>query len=207
MIFSTKRPKSPPMPPHDQSSGHGVNWDALPDEVLVQQLKLGHEEALSVLVTRHQRRFYSLAYRYLSRKQDAEDIVQDAFLRLWKHPEVWQDDRSTRFTTWFYRIIVNLCLDELRRKKPMQIPEGWDTADTSESQDTVLVLETRRQQALLEKAIAQLPERQRTALNLCFYEDISNQEAADIMGVPIKTLQSLLMRAKQNLKENLKDFV
>jgi len=95
----------------------------------------------------------------------------------------------------------------LRKKKPYQIPEGWDTEDTSDSQNTVLVLETRRQQALLEQAIQQLPERQRTALNLCFYEDISNQEAADIMGVPIKTLQSLLMRAKQNLKESLKDFV
>lgn len=207
MIFSSKRPKSSKNIASDQASGHGVNWDALPDEVLVQQLKLGHEEALAVLVTRHQRRFYSLAFRYLARRQDAEDIVQDAFLRLWKHPEAWQDDRSTRFTTWFYRIIVNLCLDELRKKKPYQIPEGWDTEDTSDSQNTVLVLETRRQQALLEQAIQQLPERQRTALNLCFYEDISNQEAADIMGVPIKTLQSLLMRAKQNLKESLKDFV
>lgn len=207
MIFPLKRSKTTGDVTSVGGAGGSVNWEVLPDEVLMQQLKLGHEEAFAVLVSRHQKRYYNLAFRYLMRRQDAEDIVQDAFLRLWKHPEVWHDDRSTRFTTWFYRIIVNLCLDELRRKKPAQIPEGWDAADTSESQDTVLVLETRRQQALVEQAIQNLPERQRTALNLCFYENLSNQEAADIMGVPIKTLQSLLMRAKQNLKENLKEFV
>ena len=103
-------------------------------------------------------------------------------------------------------MIVNACLDELRKKKPVALPVGWDAPDESADQDTLKVIEERRKQTMLEEAIRELPKRQQTALNLCFYEGLSNQEAADVMGVPIKTLQSLIMRGKLNLKEKLKDY-
>lgn len=184
-----------------------IAWDALPDEVLMEQVKLGVELAFNTLVQRHHRRFYALAYRYMGRKQEAEDTVQEGFLRIWRQPELWHSDRNTKFTTWFYRVIVNICLDELRKKKPTALPTGWDAPDDSADNDTLHVIEERRKQAMLEEAMRSLPERQQTALNLCFYEGVSNQEAADIMGVPLKTLQSLIMRGKQNLKEKLKDFL
>ncbi len=194
-------------PPFPYEKTDSVTWENLPDELLMEQVKLGVSPAFSALVERHSRRFYGLAYRYMGRKAEAEDIVQEGFLRVWKNPEHWHNDRSTKFTTWFYRVIVNLCLDELRKKKPSSLPTGWDTPDESPDQDTLKVIEERRKQTMLEEAMRSLPKRQQTALNLCFYEGVSNQEAADIMGIPIKTLQSLVMRGKLNLKEKLKHFI
>ena len=216
MIFSSKtsgRGASPASkganvtPSFSYEKGDEVTWENLPDEILMEQIKLGVNPAFSALVERHSRRFYGLAYRYMGRKAEAEDIVQEGFLRVWKQPELWHSDRSTKFTTWFYRVIVNLCLDELRKKKPASLPEGWDAPDESPDQDALKVIEAKRNQAMLEEAMRSLPKRQQTAINLCFYEGVSNQEAADIMGIPIKTLQSLVMRGKLNLKEKLKHFL
>jgi RNA polymerase sigma-70 factor (ECF subfamily) len=100
--------------------------------------------------------------------------------------------------------VVNLCLDWQKRKKPVQLNEDFDIAD--ERENTVSAFERMEQGQLLENAIAGLPERQRVAINLCFDEGMTNQEAADIMGINLKALQSLLMRAKTTLKERLKNY-
>jgi RNA polymerase sigma-70 factor (ECF subfamily) len=155
-----------------------------------------------VLARRHTDRFYRLAYRYLQSREAAEDIVQDAFLKLWEDPARWQPERNNKFTTWFYRIVVNLCLDWRKKKRPVALDENLPLADEREALDSMMM--HAQEQRMLEKEIAALPERQRAALNLCFAEGLSNQEAAEVMGVNIKALQSLIMRAKAALKERLK---
>jgi RNA polymerase sigma-70 factor (ECF subfamily) len=172
------------------------------DHALLEQVRQGDHEAFSVLVHRHTDRFYQLAYRYLQQRSAAEDIVQDAFLKVWEDPGRWRPEHGTRFTTWFHRVVVNLCLDWQKRKRPQSLDESAPLRDEREGQDSA-VLRAQEQQ-LLERAIAQLPERQRTALNLCFEENLSNQEAADLMGLNLKALQSLIMRAKTTLKQRLK---
>lgn len=166
---------------------------------MLEHIADGSHHAFSILVERHTPRFYAVAYRFLRSRAEAEDIVQDAFLKLWERPGMWQSDRQAKFTTWFYRVVVNLCLDKQKKKAPLPMPEYVEFADGTPAQDEMLA--ARQAQQVLEAAIAQLPERQRTALNLCFYEGLSNQEAADIMGVNLKALQSLLMRAKMTLKD------
>jgi RNA polymerase sigma-70 factor, ECF subfamily len=157
-------------------------------------------------VQRHTERFYRLAYRYLQNKEAAEDVVQDAFVKLWEDPGKWQAERNNKFTTWFYRIVVNLCLDWQKRKKPLELGDQELTiADDRDSPD-ISILHAEKQ-GILEKEIAALPERQRTALNLCFDEGLSNQEAAEVMGLKLKALQSLVMRAKTTLKERLKNYL
>ena len=153
---------------------------------------------------RHTERFYRLAFRYLQNKEAAEDVVQDAFLKLWENPAIWQADKNAKFTTWFYRIMVNLCLDRQKRKRPVELDEEMVLIDNRESADQAMV--RREEQKVLEREIAALPERQRTALNLCFDEGLSNQDAADVMGVNLKALQSLIMRAKTTLKERMKNY-
>ena|SRR5215471_11263754 len=180
-------------------------WPEKSDRELLALVREGDHKAFAELVQRHTGRFYRLAYRYVQNRETAEDLVQDAFLKLWENPAIWRPERSSKFTTWFYRIVVNLCLDWQKKKRPMPLDEAIPVADDAETVDEAM---TRIQaQKLLEKEIAALPERQRTALNLCFDEELSNQEAADAMGLNLKALQSLIMRAKTTLRERLKGYL
>lgn len=180
-------------------------WPDKDDAELLELIQQGSHPAFAELVQRHTERYYRLAFRYLQDRESAQDAVQEAFLRLWEDPGRWQAGRNNKFTTWFYRVVVNLCLDWLKRKKPLHLNEEIDVADSRESAQAKL--ERIEASRILEKAIAGLPERQRVALNLCFDEGISNQEAADVMGLHLKALQSLLMRAKSTLKQRLKNYL
>jgi len=175
------------------------------DHELLALIQAGNGRAFALLVERHTERFYRLAYRYLQSKEAAEDMVQDAFLKLWENPALWQPERKSKFTTWFYRVVVNLCLDLRKKKKPAALDDDLPVIDDREPADKMLI--RAQEQRVLEKEIAALPERQRQALNLCFAEDLSNQEAADIMGLKLKALQSLIMRAKTTLKERMKVYL
>ena len=175
------------------------------DNELLALIQDGSGQAFATLVERHTERFYRLAYRYLQNKEAAEDVVQDAFIKLWENPALWQPGRNSKFTTWFYRIVVNLCLDLRKKKKPERLDNDAVLADDREPVDEMMM--RAQEQTMIEKEIAALPERQRTALNLCFDEGLTNQEAAEVMGINLKALQSLIMRAKTTLKERMKAYL
>ncbi|MEM9399609.1 MAG: sigma-70 family RNA polymerase sigma factor [Verrucomicrobiota bacterium] len=172
------------------------------DEDLMEQICQQRHEAFTVLVRRHTDKYYSLAYRVLGDRGDAEDVVQEAFLRIWRKSGMWNRRKMTKFTTWFYRITLNLALDYKKKRKPILVDNLLEIP--TENPDRIEILKNLEQQRQLEKAIRLLPERQQTALNLCFYEELSNKEAAMIMGISLKALQSLLMRGKSALKKELK---
>ena len=180
-------------------------WAERDDHELLAHVQSGGHDAFGALVRRHTERFYRLAYRYVQHKETAEDIVQDAFLKLWEDPGKWRPERNSKFTTWFYRIVVNLCLDWRKKKRPVALDEERPLPDERETQDAAMI--RAQEQKILEREIATLPERQRTALNLCFDGGLSNQEAADVMGLNLKALQSLIMRAKTTLKERMKAYL
>ena len=181
-------------------------WPEKDDQELLALIQDGSQQAFSVLVQRHTDRFYRLAYRYLQSKEAAEDVVQDAFVKLWEDPGRWQVERNNKFTTWFYRVVVNSCLDWQKRKRPVELGDReLLIADDRETPDIAMLHAEKHR--VLEKEIAALPERQRIALNLCFDEGLSNQEAAEVMGLKLKALQSLVMRAKTTLKERLKNYL
>jgi len=182
-----------------------ADWADKQDDQLLALIQDGDGQAFAVLVERHTERFYRLAFRYLQNKEAAEDVVQDAFVKLWESPSLWQPERNSKFTTWFYRIVVNLCLDALKKKKPVPLDDDSLVADDSRPVDEMMMRE--QQQKMIEKEIAALPMRQRTALNLCFDQGLTNQEAAEVMGINLKALQSLIMRAKTTLKERMKAYL
>jgi RNA polymerase sigma-70 factor (ECF subfamily) len=182
-----------------------LGWSEKDDHALLAHIQDGSHDAFAVLVQRHTERFYRLAYRYVHNRETAEDIVQDAFLKLWEAPSRWQPERNSKFTTWFYRIVVNLCLDWQKKKRPLALDEEVLLADARETPDTEMI--RTQEQQVLEQEIAALPERQHMALNLCFAEGLSNQEAAEVIGVRLKALQSLIMRAKATLKERMKAYL
>jgi RNA polymerase sigma-70 factor (ECF subfamily) len=182
-----------------------VDWADKDDQELLASLQDGSHHAFTELVRRHTDRFYHLAYRYVQNRETAEDIVQDAFLKLWQYPGRWQPERNSKFTTWFYRVVVNLCLDWQKKKRPGELDEALPLLDERETLEATMIRS--QEEKILEREIAALPDRQRTALNLCFEEGLSNREAAEVMGLNLKALQSLIMRAKATLKERIKAYL
>lgn len=185
-------------------NGSRVTGGEADDAQLMERICNGERAAFALLVKRHADRFYRVAYRFTANRAESEDTVQEAFMKLWEKPHSWQSARNAAFTTWFHRIVINLCIDRYKKKSPMLIEDDSWVMDDRENHEEILA--RREREDRLEKEIAILPARQRMALNLCFYEGMSNQEAADVMGVHLKALQSLLMRAKTTLKERLKDY-
>lgn len=171
------------------------------DESLMRQIRSGSHQAFAILVRRHTDRFFAAAFRMTGNAGEAEDMVQDAFLKIWQKPDLWKDDKGAKFTTWFYRILSNQNIDRLRKTQKMVsdnsilpfIADGRENPEGMTAQN--------EEQGRIERALSALPERQKTAINLCYYEGLSNAEAADVMGVKLKALESLLMRAKAGLKE------
>ncbi len=181
---------------------HDVSRDN--DELLIRLIQEGRHDAFAEIVNRHAKRFYDIAYRLIFDKGDAEDIVQEAFIKLWEKRLNWNPQGEAKFTTWFYRVVLNLCIDHNRKKRPERLAEEMPLPDEQRGHEAAM--EEKQKQLLLDRFIQELPERQQLALNLCFYEGISNQEAAEILGVNLKALQSLIMRAKMTLRERVKQY-
>ena len=176
--------------------------DEMSDESLMALVIGGEHQAFAQLVRRHTQRFFGAAYRVVANASEAEDIVQEAFLKLWDRPERWNADKGAKFTTWFYRVVTNTALDAVRRRRPQAGADVLDgVADGGAAADEALAAGEEAQ--AVEQAVQSLPERQKMALNLCFYEGLSNKEAANVMDVGVKALESLLMRAKAAVRDDL----
>lgn len=174
--------------------------DDLPDEQLMQSVGQGNHQAYAVLVTRHMARAVHFAERMTYRRMEAEELVQEAFLRVWVHAPGWKPDGAL-FRTWFMRILTNLCIDLKRR--PTMAPLG--DADELQDQTPNAEMETERRKdaAVVAAALAELPPRQRAALALCYWQETSALEAADILKVSIGAIESLLVRGRRTLREKL----
>jgi RNA polymerase sigma-70 factor (ECF subfamily) len=173
------------------------------DENLMELVRAGNHAAFAALVRRHATMFAALAYRTLGDARDAEDVVQDCFVKLWRKPQAYQPERGAKFTTWFYRVVYNASIDAKRKHKRV-MPLEIDVAEERASQAEHMVEQERAE--MLEAAIKALPERQQAALNLCYYQDVPQKEAAEILGIGLKALESLLSRAKATLKQSFADY-
>lgn len=170
------------------------------DESLMALIKKGDHQAFSILVYRHTDRFFGAAYKVVQNSPDAEDIVQNAFLKLWEKPNLWKEGKGAKFTTWFYRIVVNQSLDSIAKKKTnILLDEELESVEKTID----IRMSEQEQQNELEKAISLLPEKQKIALMLYYEEELKQSEAAAAMGLKLKAFESLLSRAKATLKQRL----
>lgn len=172
----------------------------LSDEELVARVAAGDRRAYGLLVERHLDRTVTIAVRVLGNRAEAEDVAQEAFLRLWQGAGRFKPG-GARFATWFYRVTMNLCLDRKRRPTAAALDESVDPPDTRP--DPGAVLEERRFAGALAHAVADLPERQRAAISLTYDAGLSNAEAAKALDVSVKALETLLVRAKRGLRDRL----
>jgi RNA polymerase sigma-70 factor, ECF subfamily len=171
------------------------------DDDVLERLARADPAAFARLVELHFQPVYRVAWRLLGGRDGAEDVAQEAFLRLWQNPRQVRDAKSLK--SWLMRVASNLVVDRYRRQGPQDAGELPDTADDTPGPELVL----RRSQvaAAIDGAIAALPERQRLALVLSHFEGYGNPEIALALDVSVEAVESLLARARRGLKAVLAD--
>jgi RNA polymerase sigma-70 factor (ECF subfamily) len=174
-----------------------------PDEEVLARVALGDPAAVRALVARKLPRLLSLAERMLGDRAEAEDVAQDAFLRVWRQAPSWRPG-AARFDTWLHRVALNLCYDRLRRRRETPSADPPDQADPGPAPDRALLAADVGRR--VSEALQALPERQREAVVLCHYQELGNLEAAAVMGVSVEALESLLGRGRRALRTALADL-
>jgi len=199
-------PTSRPIPATESADGDDV------DVALMRRIAEGDERAFRELVERHQNAVVGTVARMLGDPTEAEDIAQLAFLRIWKHAKRWRPD--AKFTTYLFTITRNLVFNESRRRsrrkevssEEREEDSGFQMASETrhEPQEEAMKLEMHQQ---IDRAIATLPEAQRTAVILYSYESLPYEEIASVLNTSVSSVKSLLFRARTTLRERLASYL
>lgn len=172
------------------------------DSALIARVAQRDAAAFGVLVDRHATPLYRIAARVTGDVAEAEDIAQEAMLRLWDQAPQW-NARGLNLAAWLRRIAVNLAIDRQRRMRRLAGDAIPDTADETPLADAQM--ERTQQGEGARRMIAALPDRQRAAIVLTYYEELSNNDAAAALDMKLKAFESLLVRARSALREALAD--
>jgi len=182
-----------------------ITWT---DEELVARSQRGDVESFNQLILRWERPIYALAYRVIGREDEARDVCQEAFLRAFRALPGFKG--QAKFSSWLYRITLNLCRDWIRRQRrtPVsQMPEDMDALEAAAARGPVESIEDlvarRELSAVVEEAMALLPEEQRTAIILKEYHGMTFQEIADLQGCPLSTVKTRLYQGLSVLRRQL----
>lgn len=216
----------PPLPESDPalsaadgpSSGSGVcqlpapiggvrrDFAEASDAELMQMIGAGDRAAFSIFCRRHAARCLSIAQHLLRDSADAEEVVQDVFLRVWQNAGRLRN-KEARPTTWLYRVVVNLCLDQMRRAKRLSVSLDHAAEVVATGPSPESIVGQREMARIIGRAVANLPPRQRAALSLVVSEGLEYTEAARIMEVSVSTIESLLVRGRRQLRAALAETV
>lgn len=192
-----------------------MNADNDIDIKLMLQVKNGDNNSFEQLVNRNKQKMFALAYRFLGNYQDAEDVAQESFIKIYNSAKTYQP--LSKFTTWMYKICKNTCIKKLRQKKTGNISlsdhktnaddihDGEIEDKNSELPEQKLLKQEKAE--IVKKAIDSLGERQRLAVILYRYENCSYEEIAEIMNCSSEAVKSILHRARVNLKNILKNYL
>ncbi|HEX6289831.1 MAG TPA: RNA polymerase sigma factor [Herpetosiphonaceae bacterium] len=183
----------------------------------MRRAQAGDPQALTDLIMGQQHYVYSIAMSVLHQPEDAADLTQEAFIRLMR--VLPQYNGESRFTTWLYRLVVNLCRDELRRRgrqvqfiQPTenddeQVLNPLDTiADDDRSSDPLRALSDNELRLAVRRALSQLEDHYRLSLTLYYFEDLRYTDIAEILDVPLNTVKSYIRRGKERLATLLDEY-
>ena len=166
------------------------------DHELMCKTGQGDSRAFEQLVLRHQDLVWRLVYRFTNNRSDAEELAQESFLKTFRAARKYTP--SAQFTTFLYRVVVNTCLDYTRKKEAEELGEHTD-----ESPLPARVVENRERRDVVEKSLQSLPDRQKLAVVLHYFEDFSLREIADYLDTTPKGIERLLSRARSRLEKRL----
>jgi RNA polymerase sigma-70 factor (ECF subfamily) len=177
---------------------------------LVKRALKGDQQAFADIVDLYQDKLYHMSYRMLYNRQEAEDVVQDTFLRVYRNLDRYDD--SMKFSTWIYRIATNLCIDRLRRRRPTYSLDAESTdhegldgysilpSDDRTPESEIVLSETQR---IIRQAIENLPAKYKTVMVLRYLQDMSLQEISDVMDMPVTTIKTRVHRGREFLRKRL----
>jgi RNA polymerase sigma-70 factor (ECF subfamily) len=168
------------------------------DESLMGLVAQGDQRAFRILMGRHMTLAIRVAQRVVGNAAEADDIGQDAFLRVWRRAASF-DPRVARFTTWLYRVVLNLALDRIRKPSHASIDQAAEVRSDDPEPVTLMIADEERR--MIAAAMATLPERQRAAIVLFHMEGLGGRDGAKSMNVSEKAFESLLVRARSALKQ------
>ncbi len=176
------------------------------EDNLVRKAQEGDTRAFAELVLAHQQFAFHVALRALNNSQDAEDVVQDAFVKVWKSLKSFRHD--SRFRTWLYRIVMNLCynqLPKLRKDINTLDPDSihLELMDTNLNMDPVIRLEGKETLTFIQQQIKSLPDQYRIMLLLRYQQGCSYAEISEILDVPLGTVKTGIFRARERLKDSV----
>ena len=189
----------------EKVSAPQMTWS---DEELVARSIGGDQESFNQLVLRWERPIYALAYRVIGREEDARDVCQETFLRAFRALNGFRG--QAKFSSWLYRIALNLCRDWVRKERRtpvVQAPEELEVLEMAAVREPVPSVEDlvarRELTRVVERAMARLPEEQRTAIILKEYHELTFQEIADLVGCPLSTVKTRLYQGLAVLRREL----
>lgn len=194
--------------------GGSVVLETQSDEALMARVARGRQDAFEYLLSRYEDAVVTFCYAFVGSRETAEDLAQETFLRVYRSAPRYKP--LAKFTTWLYRIAANLCINEihkckLRRAISLDEPMGPDADGTrvveriaSPEAQPLSEVEKREAHALVEKAIARLPEDQRATLVLVEYHHLSYREISDILGVTVSAIKMRVKRARETLRDMLR---
>ncbi|MBM7716201.1 RNA polymerase sigma factor SigW [Siminovitchia sp. FSL H7-0308] len=176
----------------------------------IKQVIKGDQEAFGEIVEIYKDKIFSLCFRMLGNRHEAEDIAQEAFIRAYTNIESFQQNR--KFSTWLYRIATNLCIDRIRKKKPdyfldaeiagtegltlySQLPSSGKTPDAA--------VETLEIQEIVQREIMRLPDKYRSVIVLRYIDDLSLNEIAEVLELPLGTVKTRIHRGREALRKQL----
>ncbi len=184
------------------------------NEDLMGKVRLGNKHAFEVLIHRHQQSVLNFIFRFMGNRTDAEDLTQEVFLRIWKAAGTYKSE--AKFTTWLYRIATNLCINKQRAIRIRRLfAKSHSQEQRRGSKDSFIIGEgaelltpedhliDSEQSVQLLNALNELPTSQRLTIILKIYDEMSYQEISQIMDRSISAVDSLLIRAKKNLRKKM----
>ncbi len=188
-----------------------IKQKKLTDEELIKKFQDGDVWAFEELVKRYRHRLQNFVYRYVNDRREAEDIVQDTFLKLYQNKHAYRE--IAKFSTWIYTIAANLAKTLLRKRKTRKLmffsrlgPENKDLDLPSKERSSQEILEGKVGEKIIQKAISKLPEHFRVAIILRDVQELSYEEISNIIGKPIGTVKSRINRARLKLQKELSNM-
>ena len=178
---------------------------------IIQDIISGNKDSFKLLILEYQHKTVNLCYKFVNDSDDANDIAQEVFIELYKNIKSFRGD--AKLSTWIYRIAVNKSLNFIRDNKKFKDVEKFNgelyklpgtIGEYSDNPETIYINKRRKQ--LFDRIITYLPENQRTAFILSKIEGLSQNEISETMGISVKAVESLISRAKENLRKRLINY-
>ncbi|MFI4936936.1 MAG: RNA polymerase sigma factor [Candidatus Berkiellales bacterium] len=175
------------------------------DEELMLHIGNGDVKSYEILVKRHLHSSFRLVQRLIGQECEAEDIVQEAFMKVWQRAKLWQP--NAKFKTWFHQILVNRCIDWQRAQTYRNASQFIDKIDYSHEHSVEKTILEQEKQYYLKVALQALSEKEKAAIVLHYYQGFSQQEVGEILNISVSAVETMLYRTRLHLQKQLESLL